>query len=1121
MATKAIPQNTLGDDKQRLFIKEGDDIFIQKSSSNSGASSSHTNGIRTSVYKHFESNMRVVVCRVPSPIYTLNIYVPTAVTDNKGLPHTLEHLIFCGSKRYPTRGYVDVLAAHNFSVGTNAWTSSDHTCYTLDAASEDAMANVLPAFLDHILSPLLRDDQFVTEVYHYDVAGKEQGVVFSEMVSYENNENELATYHLGKLMYNPKATYANYSGGKTRDIANLTNKEIIDYHHKYYDANNITVVLTGAFTDEFEEKYVQTIPADIVQSHGCDSREPMDCSPPRSGIVRHETQKFPSTDMDSGSIIFGWHGPQHEDTESSIALEILIEYLAGTPSSPLNLRFVERASPLASSIDASVNDTITKTLELSFTGVPYAHNESLGDAEDSSDDEGHDETHDGDDEDDAEDPDISHLFEECYLEDLLTAEFKRIIETRFDGDSHALEHAAKRLIDGLALTIEKNPGHRLQDLFYSDIVASHFSSSSHGKFHIGSRAKQFDMIAELGSKPIEFWLDLLKKWFIDGTAYYVAMIPDPELGPKLEAERKQIEKANEAKIVDKEAHVKYIKESIASNKANVPDEMKRAMPTPDPTKAGIIPHTQGLIVLDKGIGPVAAVQTISVDSGFVETQIQIPIGDIPGDLRAYLVLFQELLLGTDMVLPAGVIYDDEKDPLKAEKRISYADFESRLSDLVTSRFVCVGQNSDQFTCSWLDDLFVVGFLAPYTNYSIALRWVVQGLIFADFTTDRILASSQNLLTSIAELKREAGDVMYTVGMHFMDTSLAGKPLSNRRHMGFLGQEGVLKSILEKTKAGKVDEVVEKLRKIQNTLIRATGGFMALSLPSSEASMAYLDALACEWNMCFKKHTAGRSNQPADSAANIAAVKKKPFPIAYESRFPALTKPLLVHVPVQSLQASVSLFSFKLDLPDRPTGKRSFDDELNELISIDHFALSMLTALLGRIDGPLDNAVRGNGYSYGAFIYIAQWSRKLVLEIDRASDIVKAVAAIKQVITDMQDNWDSYVSDTDVSLARSVVQYQNTVAQSTPTRMLEKSIANSINGFSDAKEYNTWCNVHTAAVTKSDMRRVCEKYLSRFVDDKYPLFGLLVTPSDTDVPAELGPFERKTLEELSATYKTDY
>ncbi|KAJ2388083.1 hypothetical protein GGI23_006132 [Coemansia sp. RSA 2559] len=484
-------------------------------------------------------------------------------------------------------------------------------------------------------------------------------------------------------------------------------------------------------------------------------------------------------------------------------------------------------------------------------------------------------------------------------------------------------------------------------------------------------------------------------------------------------------------------------------------------------------------------------------------------------MRAYLALFQDLLLGTDVVLPAGVIYDNDEALLKSEKRIPYADFASRLSDLVTSHSAYVYQNPESFSCSWSSETFVVNFVTPYANYPLALRWVVQGLLFANFTTDRILTCSQNRLTSISELKREAGDVLYAVETHFTDTSAEGKPLSNRRHMSFLAQEGVLKGIIDKTKAGKVDEVVAKLREIQNTLFRTTGGFMALSLPSSEEPNTYIEALAREWNMCFERY-----NQPA-IVTDAPAVKRQPFAINYGSRSPPLTKPLLVHVPVQSLQASMSLFSSKHGLSDRPTGKRSFDDELKDLVSIDFFALQMLVELLGRIDGPLDNAVRGKGHAYATFIYMSSWTNKLDLKIHQASDTAKAVLAINRLITDIRDNWDSYISDTDVSLALSIVQYNNTLLQSTPTTMLAQSISNYIYGFKDAAEYNKWKSVHLAAVTKSDMRRVFEKYVSRFADKDYPLFRLLVTPLDTKVPAELGLFEAKTLEDISATYKTYY
>ncbi|KAJ2760929.1 hypothetical protein H4S06_001473 [Coemansia sp. BCRC 34490] len=1050
--------------------------------------------------------MRVVVCRTSSPIYSLSIYVPTVAPNNKGLPHTLEHLVFCGSKRHPIRGYIDVLAAYNYSIGTNACTTDDYTCYTLDAAAEDAVANVLPVFLDHVLNPLLLDDYFITEVYHCDETGKEQGVVFSEMGSTENTESCLAEYHLQKLVYNPSATYANDSGGKTRDIATLTNKEIIDYHYKYYDANNITVVLTGAFSDDFEEKYLQTIPSDIVKSYGCNSRAPMDCSPPGDGSPRHETVRFPSSGTSSGSFRFGWQGPKHGDVETRIALEIMMEYLAGTSSSPLNLRFVERPSPLASSLCTEVDDYIVSMLSVSLLGVPYTDQEGgqgNGDA--------------------MADQDIPHLYEEGYFKNLLLNELDQIYKTRFYGNAHALENAAKRRSDEMALGFENNPDEALQKTLRSDIVASHFSPESQGKFRIGLRAKQFDIAVKLSQMPVEYWLDLLKKWFIDGTVYSVAMVPDLELGPKLEAERKTRERVNVAKIYNMEAYVNRIKKAVDANNACVFDYMKRGIPLPDPTKSSVLPHTQSLVVLNRTIGPVTAVQTVNADSGFVEAQIQIPIGDIPEELRAYLVLFQDVLLDTNLVLPAGVVYDNDKESLKNEKRIQYLEFASKMTDLVTSRNACVGQDSEPFLCRGLDSFFVVDFSATCNNYLLALRWTVQGILFSEFTLERILTCAQNLLTSIASEKISPDSILLTVESHFTDVLPGNEQLSNKRHMSFLAQEAVLTNIIEKAKSGKVDEVVRKLKDIQNILARATDGFMALSLPSKENSKQYIDAFENEWKMCYDQYA--KVNNDIDGlvpSVDVNVINKSPFPIAYNSRFPDTKPPLLIHVPVDSLQSSASLFSMKLDdIPFHPTGKRSFNDELTDLISLDYFALKMLTLLMSRIDGPLDNAVRSKGYSYGASAFIRERPNVLLLWIYQASDIIKAIGAVNRLFMDILKDWGSFISDHDIQLARSVAKYQSVADQSTPKLVLEQSISNSINGFSSTEQYNTWCNTHIAAVKISDLRRVFKKYMLNFVDSHWPMLRLVVTTLETEMPARLGPYEKKTLKEISATYQTDH
>ena len=74
------------------------------------------------VYRLAEHDMRIIFVKIAGPLVSASIIVPTLAQDHKGLPHTLEHLVFCGSKSYPFRGYLDNLASRCLSTGTNAYT---------------------------------------------------------------------------------------------------------------------------------------------------------------------------------------------------------------------------------------------------------------------------------------------------------------------------------------------------------------------------------------------------------------------------------------------------------------------------------------------------------------------------------------------------------------------------------------------------------------------------------------------------------------------------------------------------------------------------------------------------------------------------------------------------------------------------------------------------------------------------------------------------------------------------------------------------------------------------------------------------------------------------------------
>ena len=85
------------------------------------------------------------------------------------------------SEDYPYKEVLDLMANRCLADRTNAWTDTDHTCYTVNTAGSDGFKNILPIYMDHILFPLLREEDFTTEVHHITGSGEDAGVVYSEM----------------------------------------------------------------------------------------------------------------------------------------------------------------------------------------------------------------------------------------------------------------------------------------------------------------------------------------------------------------------------------------------------------------------------------------------------------------------------------------------------------------------------------------------------------------------------------------------------------------------------------------------------------------------------------------------------------------------------------------------------------------------------------------------------------------------------------------------------------------------------------------------------------------------------------------------------------------------------
>lgn len=174
-----------------------------------------------------------------------NISFKTPVSDKRGLPHIIEHLILNGSKNFPVDNMFLKLSGRNFETMLNASTYSNYTTFYYASNVEEGYLNLSEIFLDAVLNPLLTEKSFLTEAFRYELDEEKNlkfsGVVYNEMMGWVGKvmPEQLMRTALGNHSSNE------YAGGDPISIADVKHQDVIDFHNKYYNPSNSHVVTTG------------------------------------------------------------------------------------------------------------------------------------------------------------------------------------------------------------------------------------------------------------------------------------------------------------------------------------------------------------------------------------------------------------------------------------------------------------------------------------------------------------------------------------------------------------------------------------------------------------------------------------------------------------------------------------------------------------------------------------------------------------------------------------------------------------------------------------------------------------------------------------------------------------
>lgn len=867
--------------------------------------------------------MQVIVAYRKGPKVNGYFTLATEIFDDSGSPHTLEHLVFMGSKSYRYKGLLDKLASRAYG-NTNAWTATDHTAYTLDTAGWEGFAQILPVYLEHLIVPTITDAACLTEVHHVNGEGNDAGVVYSEMQGVENTSTELMDIKARRLLYPEDVGFRYETGGMTEALRVLTPEKIRDFHKVMYQPRNMCIIVIGEVDQEsllqILDKFEESIKDDIPPL-GTPFRRPWieSAQPPALEKTSVETIEFPEEDESTGDMVVAFFGPNCIDAVNTTALNILLTYLCGSSVAVLENVIVEKEE-LASSISYWCDTRPNTVIWFQPTGVATEKLE----------------------------------FVEQRLISLLKEVASKPLDMAYMNECIQRE---RRQVKANAEDSE---------LFYSNNIITDYLFGKRD----GSTLKDFASLGEYD--VLEKWTDdqwraFLKKWISD--AHHVSILGKPSLKLADKQKAEEVARIEERKNELGPEGLKDLEEKLdeakKQNEVEIPNSLLETWPVPPTDSINFIQSQtarSGLArklgthensaqgVIDKvtpGLLPLF-VQFEDVPTNFVHITVHVGASKVPVKYKPLLPIFSDNFFNTH-INRNGERIDFEKVVMELEKEtVSYSlESGNRVGD---------------------SESFVIRMQVEPDKYTSAVDWIRTMMFDSVFDITRLKASIAKQLADIPEAKRD-GRVMASeveIALHNKPSSLivAKRTLVKATYLRRL------KKLLEKdpdTVLSWFEEARKALFTFNNLRILVT----------ADISNSKLSDPVKTWDILAKSLNQGTEK--------IDPIVEPHTLLNDEGHNPGSIGAVII--PMKTIDSSYSVSSGK--------GFKSFTDP-----GIPAFLVAC--QYLEAVEGPLWNAVRGNGLAYGVYFAKEVNGGYVHFKVYRSPLASKAIAAAQKAISNLAD-----------------------------------------------------------------------------------------------------------------------
>ena len=343
---------------------------------------------KTYEFEHVKTGAKLFFVETADDNKVFYIGFRTPPKDNTGVAHILEHSVLCGSKKYPLKEPFVELVKGSLNTFLNAMTYPDKTVYPVASRNAKDFRNLQDVYLDAVFNPVMltTPEILMQEGWHYETIRNEElgisneidadvnnfsltysGVVYNEMKGALSSPDDILGDKLLRETF-PQNCYGYQSGGDPEFIPNLTQKDFVAFHQKFYHPSNSYIYLYGdvdiaeqlAYLDrEYLSKYNKISVDSAIDFH------------PAFSEMKRVTEVYPIGEEESAdeksflslNLVVG----DTLDTCTNLALEILTHALFSSPAAPVRKALID--SGLGKDVDAGLEDDLRQpTFTITMTG---------------------------------------------------------------------------------------------------------------------------------------------------------------------------------------------------------------------------------------------------------------------------------------------------------------------------------------------------------------------------------------------------------------------------------------------------------------------------------------------------------------------------------------------------------------------------------------------------------------------------------------------------------------------------------------------------------------------------------------------------------------------------------